>query len=133
MYSIGDKFQVPGLCEHAVRKYEEILKSNWGPEEFLESVAKIYDSTPESNRSFRNLAVNHARQNVRLFQATDDMRALLRSTTLEVPEFTSDLLQSYIDTPIRGICPYCGPGRSTEPIQLRCLDCGKAGARMESY
>ncbi len=131
MYALGDKYQAPGLSRLATQKYERSLKRDWVPEDFLRSIAKVYQLTPESNRELRNAVLHHARSNIKQFQSNDAMRIQFKDTNRGVPEFTSDLLQSYIDVPLRGKCIQCGPLQPIQPLQARCLKCGKGGAWWE--
>ena len=129
LYALGDKYQVPGLSRLAMQKHKGRLKRAWDPQKFLRSIARVYNLTLESNRGLRNAALCHARSHIGKFQSDDAMRTQLRGACLDIPEFTADLLQLYLDVPIRGDCFQCGPGQPVEPIQLRCLKCGKGGAR----
>ncbi len=129
MYALGDKYQAPGLLRLAMQKYEGRLKRDWVPQAFLRSIARVYKLTPESNRELRNATFRHARSNIEQFQSDDAMRIQFKGTCLDVPEFAIDLLQSYIDVPLRGDYSQCGRRQPVEPIQLRCLKCGEGGAR----
>ena len=86
-------------------------------------------SALESNRGLRNAALCHARSHVGKLQSDDAMRTQFRGTCLDILEFKVDLLQLYLHVPIRGACFQCGSDQPVEPIQLRCLKCGKGGAR----
>ena len=129
MYALGDKYQTPGLRRLAMRKFNSRLRSEWAPQDFLRSIARVYKLTPESNRKLRSVVLRHARSNIEHFQSDDAIRVQFKETCLDVPEFALHLLQSYIDVPIRGDCNQCGRGQPVEPTQLRCLTCGKGGAR----
>lgn len=129
LYALGDKYQVPGLSRLAIQKYEGRLKRAWDPQKFLQLIARVYNLTLESNRDLRNAALCHARSHVGKLQSDDAMRTQFRGTCLDIPEFTADLLQLYLHVPIRGDFFQCGSDQPVEPIQLRCLKCGKGGAR----
>ncbi len=118
MYALGDKYQAPGLSRLATQKYEGRLKRDWVPQVFLRSIAKVYKLTPESNRELWNATFRHARSNIEQFQSDDAMRIQFKGTCLDVPEFAVDL-----------DCSQCGRRQPVEPTQLRCLKCGKSGAR----
>ena len=123
MYALGDKYQAPELSRLAMQKYEGRLGRDWAPQDFLRSIAMVYKLTPESNRELRNTTLRHARSSIEQLQSDDMMRIRFKETCLDVPEFAVDLLQSYIDVPLRGDCSLCGPHQPVRPIQLRCLKC----------
>jgi hypothetical protein len=52
---------------------------------------------------------------------------ILRITLQDVPEFAFDVLQSFVNAPLRGRCSFCGPNQNAEAIQIRCKRCGKGG------
>ena len=128
MYTLGDKYQIPGLSKVAVKKYEGRLKGDWTPEEVLRSISRIYKLTPESNRALRQTALHHVRSAIAQFQSDDAIRIRFREMGRDIPEFMLDLLQIYID---EGKCKQCGPSQPIEPVQLECLNCTKGGARWE--
>lgn len=108
MYAIGDKYQAPGLSRLAVQKYKDRLKSSWTQKDLLRSIAKVYYLTPESKRDLRDVTVQHVRSKMCYFQSNDAERIHFRGICLEVPEFSLDVLQAYID---------CPQGRSYRPIK----------------
>ena len=127
MYALGDKYQAAGLSKLAVQKYEGTLKRAWVPQSFLRSIPKVYKLTPESNRELRNVTLRHARSYLEQLKSDDVRQTLFRGTCLDVPEFAVDLLQSYVKVSLRGDCFHCGR-QPVEPMQLKCLKCGKGGA-----
>lgn len=52
---------------------------------------------------------------------------LLRDTLRDVPEFTFDVLEVFVNAPLRGHCCSCGPNQGAEALQARCTKCGKGG------
>ena len=128
MYVLGDKYQASGLSRLAIKKYEQILERHWALQDFLRSLITIYELTPSSNRELRNAALGHTRSNIKRFQSDDTVRTRFKETGQAVPQFTLDLLQLYIDVPLKGRCLQCGPNQPIESLQSKRLTCGKGGA-----
>jgi len=60
----------------------------------------------------------------------DDKR---RATLQDVPEFAFDVLQLFVNAPLRGRCFSCGPNQSAKALQARCLNCGKGGISLTNW
>lgn len=108
MYALGDKYQIPGLSRVARDNYRMRLETTSSPTEFLRSISRIYTSTPESNRELRMIALLRARSNIERLQSDKAAMKGFKEICRDIPEFTLDLLQVYIDVPIKAehIC-YC--------------------------
>lgn len=151
MFALAEMYQVDGLRTLAVTKYGEATVGAKSPsiQELLDSIPDIYQLTPSSVRLLRDKVVvtlraelgratrrqqvsvsNHTEAGDQSGGGVDTLMAVYDKIAAESPEFLKDLLSSYIRMPSLGRCSHCGSQRPqpTEPIQLRCLTCGKGGA-----
>lgn len=135
MYAIADKYDLPTLSELAISKFQEALTMwDWDYDsmEFLESISKVYDLTPESNRGLRDIVISYARKYAEEFREGNELASRFESAAHNVPGFAADLLIHYMDAPISGHCSECGPRQKVQVVQLQCRNCGKHGAKLES-
>ncbi|RYP85012.1 hypothetical protein DL769_001055 [Monosporascus sp. CRB-8-3] len=151
MFALAEMYQVDHLQSLAVAKYGKALEKKGNIQELLDSIPDIYELTPCSVRALRDKAVMALRMELarttRLRQsafanfgasgdqsggAADSLIAAYDEVATESPKFLKDLLTSYIRTPSLGYCYNCGPNQPqpTEPLQMKCLTCGKGGARL---
>ena len=87
MFALGDRYDIAGLREAAVKKYSSRCATAWMPLEFLESISDLYERTPAS---IRNYAMQLAFWLERIYQRCSTMnplqlfmkRSLLSSLTL---------------------------------------------------
>ena len=97
MYALGDKYDMAVLKETALSKYKTHA-SNTGAQDllgFLESIAIVYSSTPESERTLRDAATEKIKMNPTRF-LKDDVKAAFQKVVMEVPEFSWDLHQHWM-------------------------------------
>ena len=125
MYAIGDEFNLPRLCQVARARFREDLSSILRTTEqtvFLKLIPRIYESTPETDRGLRDIAVWYARQNYHLY-TQDDLKGMFDEILRNTWPFTDDLLKDLATHPLTGDCPLCGPAqvlRATKCICTRC-------------
>ncbi len=125
MFALGDRYDIPGLRDVAVKKYSSRGVASWEPLEFLESIHEVYRRTPASIRQLRNAAGILVRNNMRKI-LDDEVIAIIYDKVLdEVPEFTKDMLRIYVKAPLYGDCITCGSNQAFEALQVRCKRCGK--------
>jgi hypothetical protein len=124
-YNCADKYDVPTLMKLAKKKFKSTLNRGPTPEEYMSVVSDVY-TIPRPTDVLRTIAVEYARGALRdIIQNTDG--ELMRATLQAVPEFAFDILQLFANAPLIGHCSSCGPNRSAEALQARCLMCGKGG------
>ncbi|KAL8364645.1 hypothetical protein RB595_003769 [Gaeumannomyces hyphopodioides] len=149
MFALADMYQVDHLQSLAATKYGKALEKRSNIQDLLDSIPDVYQLTPCSVRALRNKAVTALRVELgrtkRLRQYTaadpttsgdnsgggvDSFMAAYDEVATETPEFLKDLLSSYIRTPLLGWCSNCDrkQPQPTEPLQMKCLTCGKGGA-----
>lgn len=136
MYALGDKYDAPGLCKLALAKYQGCLKSGWLPQDFLQTIARIYETTSASNRELRDAVVAHTKLNIGKIRSDQEDKAYLTSKTQGIPEYASDLLESYFDNTAQGACKECGRLDTFDLSNFKCWSCENAsnqvwGASME--
>ncbi|ORY18160.1 hypothetical protein BCR34DRAFT_583092 [Clohesyomyces aquaticus] len=57
MYALADRYGIPTLSEMAKGKFFDSLRDHWDSEDFVEAVAYIYSSTPDSDRGLRDTVI----------------------------------------------------------------------------
>jgi hypothetical protein len=65
VYVIAEKYDIQALKEQAVAKYKEVLATSWNSSAFTESACIIYENTPETDRSLRDVIAHGAGQNAK--------------------------------------------------------------------
>lgn len=125
MFALGDRYDIPGLRDVAVKKYFSRSTVSWLPLEFLESIYDVYGRTPASVLQLRNAAGVLARKNLPRMLDDDAVATVYEKVLTEVPEFTKDLLGIFVKAPVYGDCITCGANQAMEVLQVRCIGCGK--------
>ena len=93
MYSLGDKYDLPGLKNEAVRRFKEDVKIPGDRKSetltLLSVVPTVYTTTPDSDRGLRNLLVQHIfeRYNTASKHFVEEL-----DTALEVHQFARDII-----------------------------------------
>ncbi|PQE08187.1 BTB POZ fold protein [Rutstroemia sp. NJR-2017a BBW] len=124
-YNLADKYDVPTLMELTEKKFKSTLSVGPTLEEFLSVISDIY-TVPKSTNTLRVIAVEYARTKFRSMMQSADLE-ILRITIQDVPDFAFDVLQLFINAPLRGHCVSCGPNQSTQALQARCVNCRRGG------
>jgi len=125
MFALGDRYDISGLREVAVKKYSSKCAVAWIPLEFLESISDVYGRTPASLRQLRDAACVVARKNLPKMLDDESVATVYEKVLTETPEFTKDLLGIYVKAPLYGNCGTCCSNQVMEALQVRCLRCGK--------
>lgn len=135
MFALGDRYDIPGLREVAVKKYSSRCAVFWDPLELIGSVCDVYRRTPASIRQLRNAACILMRKNLPKMLDDEAAMTVYEMVLSEVPEFTRDLLGVYVEAPLCGDCSTCGSNQAFEALQVRCKRCGKGSSsfRFHSY
>lgn len=98
MYSIADKYDIGELKTFSKEALDSALLHKWEPKLFAECVPIIYTSTPDGDRSLRDLAVEYARNNKTDFADREPSNPCFRKLYETAPLFIRDLLETYINT-----------------------------------
>lgn len=133
MFALADKYDIEELTVLSAKKYSENLTKNPDVSNFLLSISEVYNSTRTSSRGLRDRALAFARERLPGFLTSLDAKERFDEVTADTPEFTKDLLYSFMHYPLMGYCNTCGSSKPVpvEPLQLRCKQCGKGGAGMK--
>ncbi|KAK0113072.1 hypothetical protein ONS95_014778 [Cadophora gregata] len=124
-YTLADKYDIPTLMGLAEKRFKSTLDQGPTPEEYLSVVSDVY-TVPTPTNALRAIAVEYARIKFRDMMQSADLE-FLRALLQDVPEFAFDVLQLFVNAPLRGRCFSCGPNQNAEALQARCLNCGKGG------
>lgn len=125
MFALGDRYDIPGLRDVAVKKYSSRIVVSWEPLEFLESIYDVYRRTPPSVRQLRDAAGNLMRKNLRKMLDDKVIAISYEKVIDELPEFTKDILGIFVKVPLYGDCNTCNSYQAFEALQIRCKRCGK--------
>ena len=79
VYIIADKYDVQELKEQAAAKYKEVLPRSWNSSAFTDSARMIYENTPETDRTLRNVIVQGASENAKKLLDRGEFIDLLKS------------------------------------------------------
>ena len=125
MFALGDRYDISGLRDVAVKKYSSRCTGALDSLEFIESIHDVYETTPMSVRQLREAACSLMRRD--LPQRLDDeaFRTVYEKVLVEVPEFTRDMLGLYVRAPVYRNCSTCCSYQAFEALQMRCKLCGK--------
>lgn len=124
-YNMADKYNVSSLGVITKEKFRSTLKSCPSAEDYLRLIPDVY-TIPRPGNPLRTIVVEYARLKFRDMMQSTDLE-LVRTTLQDVPEFAFEVLQSFVNAPVRGRCGTCGPNQNAEVLQMRCLKCGKGG------
>ena len=128
MFALADKYDIPDLSIVAAKKYSSGCDTSWNPSEFLTSIRDVYETTPPSSRTLRNLACIAIRMHLPQMLDDESIGGMYEETLTESPEFAKDLLRSYVHNPLYGSCATCGSSQPMEVLQARCRKCGKGNS-----
>ena len=95
-YALADKYDIRILRDRAKANFNGLGTYNpQGLLKLIESIPIVYSSTPDSNRSLRDVTISRVRAN-----ASDllhsDVEAAFQKVLIEVPDFNWDLHLSWI-------------------------------------
>ncbi len=125
MFALGDRYDIPGLRDMAVKKYSYRCGVSWAPLEFLESIYDVYGMAPAAVQQLRNAAGFEVRKHLPEMLDDKAVAAAYETVHVDLPEFTKDMLDIYVKGPLLGDCIACGSNQAFEAIQVRCKGCGK--------
>ncbi|KAH8725154.1 hypothetical protein GQ44DRAFT_707845 [Phaeosphaeriaceae sp. PMI808] len=104
MYGLADQYEILNLGILALGKYKERCLLSWSLKEFSDSIKDIYDTTPESMQGLRQTVCSITRERLPRILKNNDAAELYEKTLDENPEFTKDLLASYVRNNLAGRC-----------------------------
>lgn len=125
LFALGDKYSIPELCELAVDKYIYRTVCHFEPFDYLDSIPDVFFSALKNNMELRNVAICTWRDLLVSHLRDPAVRVKYDLIAGQVPEFAKEVLDTYINAPIRGDCENCGRGRSMRALQVKCQKCGR--------
>ncbi|KAI9769799.1 MAG: hypothetical protein M1840_003793 [Geoglossum simile] len=125
MFALGDRYDIPGLRDLAVKNYSSRCAVPGVSLELITSIHDVYTRTPASIRQLRDIAGILMRKN--LPEMLDDkvVTAAYEELLTKVPDFTRDLLGTYVKAPLIGYCAACCSNQGMVPLQVKCVRCGR--------
>jgi len=128
VFALADKYDAHHLRKRAVDHYKHRLEE-CDADEFLASIATIYQATGPTIRSLKDIAVEHAQTQLqRVARRQEDVRRTFSETVEAVPALARDMCGAWIGGRTRGSCRDRGSGQPLEILQARCMSCGRGGA-----
>ena len=96
MYALGDKYDINLLSRRAEWSFGALATElRQGLRGLIESIPIVYSSTPDSNRTLRDMTVSKVKANPSDL-LHEEMKAYFQKALIEVPDFNWDLQQSWI-------------------------------------
>lgn len=89
MYSLADKYDVPGLEARAMAYFKQTLDTARSPADYMPCAGLIYESTPETNTRLRNLITGHVVE-CYMTEKWERSDPLLKAAFMEAPAFGWD-------------------------------------------
>jgi len=123
MFTLADKYDLPALMSLAKQKYES-LQAKISLHDCLPSISEVY-TLPSSGNSLRNSAVCYAREQLKQGLGEEKVRAAIWQVVNEAPDYGFDLLESFVNIPLKGNCRDCGPNQGAIALQARCTSCNR--------
>lgn len=123
MYAIGDKYDLPRLSKFAKVQFRDALHRVADHTVFLSLIPRIYESTPDSDRGLRDVAISNARRYYAVYTARNELKGKFNEVLQSTWLFTKDLLSDFAARPIIGSCATCGPGQVLRFHKKFCANC----------
>ncbi|PIG84610.1 hypothetical protein AARAC_010919 [Aspergillus arachidicola] len=134
LFTIGDKYCIPELCDAAAEKYSSRLIKDFDPIEYLDSIPDVFCPPLNHNKGLKELVVRFSRVNLRFHLQDASIRAKYDAIAAETPDFVKELLDAYLEAPLLEDCENCGCARPMSALQVRCQKCGRGkGAYKSRY
>jgi hypothetical protein len=123
MYSLGDKYDIPGLRHVSTCQYRASLRDGEASfEEYLASIPEVYQ--PPASNDLRKAAIDRARLELGKSTCSDESRSTLKRIMKEIPEFGSDLIDAVLAAPVSGMCDDCRDDQMHAEMLAICHVCG---------
>ncbi|KAG5985194.1 hypothetical protein E4U55_000439 [Claviceps digitariae] len=127
MMGLADMYMVPGLAIIAKSDFKEAVAKEEKDCTFLDCIPTIYDIKIACHDEVREIIIDSTRQRITPRPLAQDVNERLDDLMAKLPEFTRDLLKSYIRSPVLDSCSSCGGDKKVTmvPTQCRCQECGQ--------
>ena len=111
MYALGDEYGIKDLKKEALGKFQAIMKGKKGKSDectaVLEVIPTIYSSTPESDRSLRDIVVAFGAEHVETMGDLLEMEKV----TAQVPRYTIEVAKTSKARKSKAYTKLCERGR----------------------
>jgi hypothetical protein len=132
LFTLGDKYCIPELCDTAAAKYSKRVSNRFDPLEYLDSIPDVFFSPLSHNRDLKELAIRFSRDNLVSRLEDASIRSKYDLIANQVPGFVKEVLDTYLEAPLLGDCENCGYRRPMLPLQARCRNCGRGKGMYEN-
>ena len=105
VYSIGHRYIAPTLQLLAKDKFRKVAESSWALDDFLGSIAVVYNTTPDSERSLRDIIVQTSRKSINTLAKDTKFKNMLNDKA--APGFAADIVLSLPEVSTTYSCPAC--------------------------
>ncbi|KAG6105194.1 hypothetical protein E4U31_001525 [Claviceps sp. LM219 group G6] len=103
MMELGETYLVEGLSQLTSYKFTKLLTSLFTSTVIVDIIPKVYALNSGPSDVFRKSVIDDMRERLLRRSLAADMEELLEDVMRDVPQFTHDLLKSYLYTPRGGV------------------------------
>ncbi|KAG6110584.1 hypothetical protein E4U13_005309 [Claviceps humidiphila] len=96
MMELGDMYMVEGLSQLTSEKFAKHLASQTARDILVTIVPEVYALKNDSSDTIRKVVIDCMRQKMSRIPLADDVEEVLEDVAKNVPEFTCELLKSYM-------------------------------------
>ena len=152
MYRLGDKYQVPSLCDLATVKFtgsatklwsltnkqvyygnSETFEAGDSIDKFTKAIRTAYSSTPDTNRGMRDVVIGATLDNYHHLMNLESLRVLIRE---ELPAFGADLFlllheRSWVARQSCQQCQLCKESKTMPYTFVVARACGKCRGKLQ--
>ncbi|KAG5987551.1 hypothetical protein E4U52_007452 [Claviceps spartinae] len=96
MMELGDRFMVEGLSRLTSEKFAKHLDSQTARDILVTIVPEVYALEIDSSDTIRKVVIDCMRKKMSRLPLADDIEVSLANVAKNVPEFTCELLKSYM-------------------------------------
>ncbi|KAG5917469.1 hypothetical protein E4U42_007237 [Claviceps africana] len=107
MMVLADMYMIDGLALLAKEKFQQAVTEETRNCKFLDCIPEIYDMKHGSFDEMRQTIIHSTGERVTPRPLSKELYQQLENVMRRVPEFTYDLLGSYLQSPVQGRCDGC--------------------------
>ncbi|KAG6144513.1 hypothetical protein E4U12_004807 [Claviceps purpurea] len=107
MMELGDMYMIEGLSQLTSEKFAEHLENQTTRDILVTIIPKVYALKSDSFDKIRKILIDCMRRKMAQVPLGDDIEESLKDVTIRLPEFTCELLKSYIEALVLNHCDIC--------------------------
>ncbi|KID85510.1 BTB/POZ domain protein [Metarhizium guizhouense ARSEF 977] len=107
MFELADKYMIAGLQTLAASEFNKALDQEMDACKFLRSIPAIYSLASTSSDKLREAVVWELRRWIAWQEFDATVKEVFHEVTGNVPQFSEELLDSFLDSPLLGECSCC--------------------------